>query len=94
VEVFQCVKVSQGFNCAEGVVLNLFSVNIGLFYKTDSGLYLKSQRARRVCLLAKGNQYPLKFSMVAKRVRDGRVLWLHRIAARELSGSPEETAIL
>jgi hypothetical protein len=77
VEVFQYVKFSQEFNCAEGV-FNPFSVNIGLFYKTDRqtglGLYLKSQRARRVCLLAKGNQYPLKFSMVAKRVGDGRVL--------------------
>jgi len=72
--VFQCVKVCHEFNCAEGVVLILFSVNIVLFYKTDLGLYLKSQRARRVCLLAKGNQYPLKFSMVAKRVGDGRVL--------------------
>lgn len=32
--------------------------------------------------------------MVAKRVGDGRVLQLHEFAARELSDSPEETAIL
>jgi len=76
-EVFQCLKVCQEFNCSEGFVLILFLLILVYFItdrQTDSGLYLKSQRARQVCLLAKGNQYPLKFSMVAKRVGDERVL--------------------
>jgi hypothetical protein len=74
-EVFQWVKVCQEFNCAEGFVLILFRlISVYFIRQTDSGLYLKSQLARRVCQLAKGNQYPLKFSMVAKRVGEGRVL--------------------
>lgn len=76
VEVFQCVKVCQEFNCAEVVVLIFFRLILVYFIRQTDRLrpILKISTCKAGLSTSEGKSIPPKVSYGSQEGGDGRVL--------------------